>query len=253
MKISLLENGMDSLQRGFESVLNYEKNTVTKTPKMEDYFYLKQAILSTHHGIEILLKYVLMKKSEFLIVSKIDAEYMQAYREKEKQKKSSVFEGSDPGRVHTITYEEALERVEYFTDYSISAKLKEKLKKLNVFRNALTHAEIDIPDDQVILLFQNLLNDLDLFFYNAIGPEFRTCTGYGRMMHHYDLYMKYLDEKDMEVKKGAMDAFVNAMNKAEIAIGSNEVIRITDINKAKRFISEFEKAKLMDIVQGIAE
>lgn len=56
MKISLLENGMDSLKRGFLSYLSFKEATENKTANLEDYLELKHAILSTHHGIEILMK-----------------------------------------------------------------------------------------------------------------------------------------------------------------------------------------------------
>lgn len=63
MKISLLENGMDSLQQGFKKFLEFEKSTIDAEPGLRDYFNLKQAVLSLHHGIEILMKYILSKQS----------------------------------------------------------------------------------------------------------------------------------------------------------------------------------------------
>ena len=81
MIIDMLNNGMDSLKRGFSSYLKYEEIVKEKeTLTLEDYFVLKQAVLSTHHGVEILLKCILNKKSEFLIVDEIDSNYKEAYK-----------------------------------------------------------------------------------------------------------------------------------------------------------------------------
>lgn len=115
MIIDMLNNGMDSLKRGFSSYLKYEEIVKEKeTPTLEDYFVLKQAVLSTHHGVEILLKCILNKKSEFLIVDEIDSNYKEAYKEKNQNGYQSVFQTSKAQKIHTITYEEALSRVKYF-------------------------------------------------------------------------------------------------------------------------------------------
>ena len=76
MTIDMLRNGMDSLKRGFSCYHEYSTNVKGKEqPLLDDYFILKQAVLSTHHGVEILLKYILDKKSVFLIVDEIDSTY----------------------------------------------------------------------------------------------------------------------------------------------------------------------------------
>ena len=54
-RISMLDNGMDSLKKGFENYLNYVEIIKNKTDiSQEDYLILKQAVSSIHHGIEIL-------------------------------------------------------------------------------------------------------------------------------------------------------------------------------------------------------
>ena len=253
MKIGLLENGIDSLQRGFKSFLDYEESTVSKPPDSDDYFHLKQAVLSTHHGVEILMKYILAQKSEFLIVSKFDKAYMQAYREKERFSKSSVFVTTQSEAVHTITYEEALERLSYFSGLKITPQFDEKLKKLNKIRNALTHAEIDIPDIEVTSLFQTLLNEIDVFFFKSIGDNYKTLSGYGSLVSNYESYMKYLEEQNMAVKKKAIEAFRSAVDKAGISIGENEIKSTSDITQAKQLIAEITAHDLalgMDMFNG---
>lgn len=104
MKIQMLTNGVDSLKTGFKAFLKYEENTVNKTPTQEDYLILKHAVLSVHHGVEILMKCVLTKQSEFLIVSRIDEDYLKAYQNKVQQNKNSVFETALADKVHIDYY-----------------------------------------------------------------------------------------------------------------------------------------------------
>ena len=111
MNISMLENGMDSLQHGFRSYLQYKERTKDRQPELQDYFILKHAILNTHHGVEILLKYIVQNKSEFLIIKEIDKNYRKAYTEMQENGMASVFNTSIASKIHTITYEEALEKV----------------------------------------------------------------------------------------------------------------------------------------------
>jgi len=57
--ISLRENGLHSLWRGIESYGTYDRN--------QDKLMLKDAIMFLHHGVELLMKEILIKHSPFLI------------------------------------------------------------------------------------------------------------------------------------------------------------------------------------------
>lgn len=244
MKITLLENGMDSLQFGAQSFLKFEKNTVNRKPNKNDYFLLKRAILFTHHGVELLLKYILHEKSEFLIVSKIDAAYLDAYRKKQQCQNGSIFDFCDLTSIHTITYDEALLRVEKICDFNMQKSLIENLRKLNHVRNALTHAEINLDDASIISLFQALLNDLDILFFKAIGCNYNTITGYSELSKNYASCLKYLAANGLELKKTATEIFKRAIDSIGLSIGEDEVTRITDIPKAKKFIEIISDSNL---------
>ena len=127
MTIDMLRNGMDSLKRGFSCYHEYSATVKDKDqPSLDDYFILKQAVLSTHHGVKILLKYILDKKSEFLIVDEIDNTYKSAYKEKLPKNYQSVFQTSKANKIHTITYEEALNRVMSICDVVYTKRLYPK-------------------------------------------------------------------------------------------------------------------------------
>lgn len=252
MKIGMLENGIDSLQRGFSYFSEFEQSTVGTLGK-DDYMNLKQAVLSIHHGVEILMKYILFKKSEFLIISKFDSNYMHAYAEKEKHQKISIFATSRADNVHTITFEEALVRLEYFSTVKIPGSFRDKLMKLNKIRNSLTHAEININDEEIIDLFRSLLNDIDITFFRAIGDDYKTITGYDKLLSNYDSYMKLLKKKDMQIKTQAVEVFKETLEKNSISFGQQSVIYVDDIKKAQNIIKNIFKSDLefgMDMFNG---
>ena len=241
MIIDMLNNGMDSLKRGFSSYLKYEEIVKEKdTPTLEDYFVLKQAVLSTHHGVEILLKCILNKKSEFLIVDEIDSNYKEAYKEKNQNGYQSVFQTSKAQKIHTITYEEALSRVKYFGNNDLPEALEKKLKELNTVRNALTHAEVVIKDTDVKKIFDKLLLDLDVLFLRAIGSEYSTFYGYSEIKANYDNYMTFLSEHQMTIKKKALAALFSTQEKTEQYSGQNEVIYIEDSTIARKFLKSLQ-------------
>lgn len=241
MIIDMLNNGMDSLKRGFSSYLKYEKIVKEKeTPTLEDYFVLKQAVLSTHHGVEILLKCILNKKSEFLIVDEIDSNYKEAYKEKNQNGYQSVFQTSKAQKIHTITYEEALSRVKYFGNDDLPEALEKKLKELNTVRNALTHAEVVIKDTDVEKIFDKLLLELDVLFLRAIGREYSTFYGYSEIKANYDNYMTFLSEHQMTIKKKALAALFSTQEKTKQYSGQNEVIYIEDSTIARKFLKSLQ-------------
>lgn len=253
MKISLLENGMDSLQQGFKKFLEFEKSTIDAEPGLRDYFNLKQAVLSLHHGIEILMKYILSKKSEFLIISKIDKNYMQAYHDKEKFNKATVFETEHADTINTISFEEALLRLKYFQNEEISKDLQSRLNKLNKIRNALTHAEINIEDDEITGLFNEILDDIDILFYKAIGKQYKTLSGYSDLKNNYEKYMEILEQKGLSIKIKAIKEFTKAIEAMSISIGNNDIKQIEDINTVKKFIKVLKTSTLklgMDMYNG---
>lgn len=253
MRITFLENGIDSLQKGFRAFLEFEKNTVSCLPTTENYLTLKEAILSTHHGVEILMKYILSQESEFLIVDKIDEKYIRAYSEKKKSGKKSIFETSMADGIHTITYSVALDRIQALSKIKVSNGFLERLKAIEKYRNALTHSEIDLPDQELVDIFPQLLNELDIFFFKAIGSDYKTLSGYDDLQKNYDAYMEILNQKGSILKKSAVEAIKKSLEKADLIAGFDEIKRITDIAQAKRFISSLNSHKLslgLDMYNG---
>lgn len=242
MIISMLDNGIDSLKKGFSNYLNYVEIIKNKASiSKDDYFILKQAVLSMHHGIEILLKCILYEKSEFLIIEEIDNNYKSAYKEKTENRLDNVFQTSKASRIHTITYEEALSRVKFFIPNLLSTQLEEKLKELNTLRNALTHAEVSVNDSDVNKVFDGLLVEVDILFAKSIGSDYKATYGYSTIKANYDKYMEYLTNHRMEAKKKAIDVLIKAQEQTRVYASPEKIIYIDSFEVAKKYLKCIQK------------
>lgn len=253
MKISMLYNGIDSLNKGFSNYLKFSQIVKEKRDiEEEDYLILKQAILSVHHGVEILLKCILNKTSEFLIIEEIDKSYKAAYKEKIENNYSSIFETSRASKISTITFEEALSRVECFSPNLLPEDLKSKLRSLNTVRNALSHAEVSIDDNDIEVIFNGLLISLDVLFSKAIGEDYTSFYGYSEIKANYDEYMHYFNDHKLEIEKKAIDILIKAQEKAECYTNKNGIIYIDNIKLAKKFLECVQEEFYfgMDIYNG---
>ena len=111
MRLSLIENGLDSLHKGYKSLIEYEDLSIKNEDDYQKSILLKDAILNTHHGIEILMKYILSAHNELLVFSNIDNDVQNAYKEKHQKCLNSIFESSNIDKVHTVSFSEAFERL----------------------------------------------------------------------------------------------------------------------------------------------
>ena len=241
MQLNLIENGLDSLQKGYIAINEYEKLLIQNGNRLDKSLLLKSAILQIHHGIEILMKYILLTHSEYLIFSNIDTHVKDAYKEKQQKCLSSVFEASNIDKVHTVTYSEAFERLCSICGDDFSKKFKDKINTLNLYRNRLTHSEISIEDGEIILLLNELIDELDIYFFEKIGQNYKTMSGYGNLIQNYEEYKKWLIEKNMITKANAIKKLAEIFQKLHINMGTNEVKRIEDITISYKIFEELYK------------
>ena len=157
-KISLRENGVHSLWRGIESFEEYDRT--------QDKMLLKDAIMFLHHGVELLMKEVLVKHSPFLIFEDLrDAS--------KKQKRADdlgvgIFFLEKPPR--TVTFEEAINRVNAFIRPSeLTDNLQTSLADLNRLRNQLEHYAIEADKEDITQLLADIRDPLLELFETQIG------------------------------------------------------------------------------------
>ena len=159
-KITLRENGIHSLEKGIEIYSKYLENN--------DDFALKESIMFLHHGIELLMKEILINKNEFLIF-----EDLKSATKKQliaNQEKTGIFmiRGANPPK--TVSYEEAIKRVRAFLDPDeLNETLVDNLLKLNSFRNKVEHHEVNIDKQEIITLIEKILIPIKSFFENKLA------------------------------------------------------------------------------------
>lgn len=240
MKISFLENGLDSLKKGSISLLKYEEIKVSDDESRLDksrFYFLKDAILNIQHGIEILFKHLLLSHNELLIFSEIGTNVQQALKERRIRNYDSVFQTSFSNKIHTVTFTESVERLINICGITFSKRIKEKLSKIEGYRNQIIHSEIYFDEGDISELFDGFIDELDFFFYKWIGEEYLSITGYGDLKRNFEIYSEILLKNGQGIKNDVLAALVEILSETKIAVGLNEVRRVTDINKATNFIS----------------
>lgn len=227
-RLSLLENGIDSLKKGTEYLIKYY-GEADKERKM---IFLKDSIIFLHHGTEIIIKYILFTNNEFLIFSQIDSNVIKAYKQMRQNKKNSVFETSLVDKLHTVTFEVACERVTDLLGYEMGAILKEKLESLNKLRNRIIHSEVNINEIEIITLFTNFLDELNDYFYSVLKNEYTAAIGYRQLKEEFTSIKKYLIENEKEYLINVYDIIIKNFENHDkfIKIGDTKVI--TDIDFA---------------------
>lgn len=158
MNFSLIDNGADSLKNAY--------NCIEKIDNLEDGrdHTLKDAVIFLNHGIEILLKVMLSKRSAALMFENIK-DYQKAKVDLAKTNKRDVFEVNP--HLKTISLTEALIRVEYLCDIEVENEMKAAILSLNSIRNKLMHFSVTLSDEEVSELIAKLE-----FCYNSVYDFF---------------------------------------------------------------------------------
>lgn len=168
LKISLVENGLHSLRNGITSFDKYIQITDSSKRSSKNRFLLRDSVMSLHHGIELLMKEVLVRKSEFLIFEKLDD--AAAKQKSANAQGIGIFSLENPPR--TVTYEEAINRVEAFIKpEQLTIDLRKKLSQLNLLRNQLEHYAIDINESDIVQLISGIREPLIELLNNALGKD----------------------------------------------------------------------------------
>lgn len=153
----MLDNGVHSLGAGIDAFRSYVH------PGQE--YLLKDAVMSLHHGIELLLKEMLFRENPYLIYEDLrDA----AKKQKEADKKGiGIFQLERPPK--TVSYEDALDRVDAFIrPVLLTDTLKSQLIELNRVRNSLEHYELDVEADKLEQLLKILIDPLLSLFRTGL-------------------------------------------------------------------------------------
>lgn len=153
IQITLIENGEHSLRKGIEAYKLFQKKRGETSEKK---MLLKEALMFIHQGVELLLKEILVRKSEFLIFSDLKLatkKQLQADREGK-----GIFYLDKPP--HTVTYSEAIDRVCAFIE-KLDVEFQKSLNELNNFRNQIEHYQIDVTKEEIEKIIEEVLPPLE--------------------------------------------------------------------------------------------
>ncbi|MCG2432213.1 hypothetical protein [Aequorivita xiaoshiensis] len=247
MKLNFLDSGLDSLKKGFKSLVEYEKVTFYNKEEVSEekrFYHLKDAILFIQHGIEILVKKIIQNHSEYLIFSQIDNHVKSALKQKNERNLNSVFETDLKHKIHTVSFNESIERLKIIPGVKLSSTLEKRLNELESYRNIIMHSEPYLNEYDINITFDGLSDELDAFFYENIGETYKMISGYDELMKNIETFKELLQEKGLDLKIKSVEIIVKALKKAKISIGSNEVKRITNINSCSKFLEEMINSDL---------
>lgn len=250
MKLNFLESGIDSLRKGFDCLIKYEEIQYYNINNSRDqlrFFHLKDSILFIQHGVEILFKQLLQKHSEYLLFSQIDENVKKAFRDKNQKRLNSVFESDFKHKIHTVTFTESIERLKIIPNIYIKDELEKKLRQLEVYRNIIMHAEPHINEVEINNTFDGLSDELDNFFNETLGGSYKTISGYGELTEKFETFKTIIKQKTSELKLKSTSVLIEALKYSQISIGSNEIKRVTNINKCFKFL---EKLLIPDLRFG---
>lgn len=256
MKLNFLDSGIDSLRKGFESLLAYEKlqfNSDLKRKKKERYYHLKDAILFIQHGIEILFKHIILRSSEYLLFTTIDDNVKKAFIEKKERGLKSVFESEKKHKIHTVSFVESIERLKILPNVAMGKRLEEKVRTLETYRNIIMHAETYLDETDINNTFDGLANMLDVFFFQTLGKSYKTISGYGEFVESFQNFQNVLIENNQDLKARTLEVFISALKTSELTMGPKELKRFTDVEACAKFIDILNNSSLtfgIDIYNG---
>ena len=163
IQITLIENGEHSLRKGIEAYKLFQKKRGETSKKK---MLLKEALMFIHQGVELLLKEILVRKSEFLIFSDLKLatkKQLQADREGK-----GIFYLDNPP--HTVTYSEAIDRVCAFIE-KLDVEFQNSLNELNNFRNQIEHYQIDVTKDEIENIIEKVLPPLETLLEEKLSIQ----------------------------------------------------------------------------------
>lgn len=158
LKMGLLDNGSHSLKRGYEMWTQWKQSN--------DAWLLKESIIWVHHGIELLLKQLLVQTNEFLVFQDVNkaVERLGILRKKDGMKDAGVldlFEHDD--KAFSVGFRNLIDRTAITLSIDELAErepLRKQVDQLTRYRNKIVHFSIELDVLEVSSLLSEILNPL---------------------------------------------------------------------------------------------
>lgn len=157
--MNLIDNGLHSYRKAIHNLkLLDEKSGVERE------LVAKDIILSLHHSIETLFKYIVQDANELLIYDNLN-DYFSIKMNLMTKKGKQVFNGN------TITFMEAIQRAVILKSIKISETDYGSIEHLNKVRNAITHHEYNLTGKQINYLITQVITVI-FPIYKQLIPDF---------------------------------------------------------------------------------
>ncbi|AKA25957.1 hypothetical protein [Pseudomonas chlororaphis] len=237
MKISLIENGLDSFRKGYQHLEKYEQLAKNKADDAARFSELKDSVLSIQHGIEILFKFILKKHNDLLIYTDI-SKLKQAFKS---QRNGTISELYEAEGVHTVTFKESIERLRDICGLEFDEDFRKTLLKVESWRNSITHSAVLLNEEDVARVLMSLLADLDNFFGPAIGEEYLKAQGRPALDRAYKLTKAVYGELENRIKAATVERLISALEENDIKnVTAPGVFLINDPGKAFSILQKIQ-------------
>lgn len=209
LKIGLLDNCSHSLKRGYELWSEWKRN--------DNAWFLKEAIIWVHHGIELALKQLLVQTNEFLVFDKVDTavDGLRKLRKKIGMENASVLELFDyDNNAISVGFGKLVERAAItlsIPELAENGLLRSRIDELAKYRNKVVHFSLEMDSIIVANLLSEILDPLlsmlareveDVNFKNFAIPEIRKKA---------QPVQKFSEQIRLEIVDNAIKATVNAL------------------------------------------
>lgn len=157
--MKLIDNGLHSFKKGIQNL-----KILDGINGVERELIAKDIVLSLHHSIETLFKYMIHNKNELLIYSDL-SEYFTVNMNLIKKRGRKGFSGN------TITFMEAIQRAVVLNSLKMNETEYGSFERLNSVRNAITHHEYDLSGKQINYLITQIITVV-FPIYKKLIPNF---------------------------------------------------------------------------------
>lgn len=193
MNISLVQNALHSFKKGYRSLENWKGN--------KNQMELKDAVLSFHHGIELLLKQLLIEENQFLVFKSIDnaieeVERIQGGKAHDYKGIPDLLENGKVQKVQTVGFHHLIRRAAIILEIQELQKntfLRDNLENLNDFRNRLVHFSIFAEEYELV----DVLSELVKPFLEVLQPRIKAKD----FENFYSSLLPQIDEVDEYINR----------------------------------------------------
>ena len=250
MEISLVDNGLDSLTKGYEHLKKYELSLNEGASDKVRFLRLKDSVLSIQHGIEILFKYILKCENELYIYKDVSA-LGPAFIARREKKISELWEQP---KVQTISFKESIDRLEEMCGVVFEVKFKKRLLQVEGWRNSIIHSAVILNEQQVSSELQKLMFSLDELFGMRMGAEYVESQGKVDLERAYRLAGLADAGPKSEVKKKAIEGLIAALKANSIKVdGAPSVFKVDNAPQAFSILESIQSNGVVfgcDLING---